>query len=320
MENALSDRNPSNNPQQTEPWPSLPFDAWQDTCATLHMWTQIVGKIRLVQTPWTNHSWHATLYVTARGLTTSPIRYGVRTFQICFDFIDHDLIIETSDGAVRKVALRPRTVADFYHELMTTLGELGLNVKIHTKPNEVADAIPFEKDNVHGSYDADYANRFWRALVRADCVLKQFRARFIGKCSPVHLFWGGLDLAVTRFSGRTAPEHPGGIPNLPDWITREAYSHEVSSCGFWPGGAPLPSPVFYSYAYPEPQGYSTAPVRPGGAAYHPTLREFILPYDEVRQAQSPDATLLEFLQTSYEAAADLGNWDRSALEQKRLPL
>jgi hypothetical protein len=306
--------------QQTEAWPSLPFDAWKDTCATLHMWMQIVGKIRLVQTPWINHSWHVTLYVTARGLTTSPIRHGARTFQIDFDFIDHQLIIETSDDAVRTVALRPRTVADFYHELMSTLGELGLNVKIHTRPNEVVDAIPFDKDYVHASYDADYANRFWRALVQAHRVLLQFRARFIGKCSPVHLFWGAPDLAVTRFSGRTAPEHLGGVPNLPDWVAREAYSHEVGSCGFWPGGAALPQPVFYAYAYPEPPGFSTAPVRPGSAAYNSTLREFILPYDDVRQAQSPDAMLLEFLQSSYEAAADLGRWDRAALEQKRLPI
>jgi hypothetical protein len=233
------------------------------------------------------------------------------------DFIDHQLIIETSDGAVRTVALRPRSVADFYRELMSTLDELGLSVKIHTKPNEIVEAIPFEHDDMHASYDAEYANRFWRALVQADRVLKQFRARYIGKCSPLHMFWGSLDLAVTRFSGRTAPEHPGGIPNLPDWVTREAYSHEVSSCGFWPGGDVFPHPVFYAYAYPEPAGFSTATLPHG--TYNPALHEFVLPYDEVRQAQSPDAMLLEFLQRTYEAAANPGRWDRQALEQKALP-
>jgi hypothetical protein len=315
----MSGKNAPNESQQVKPWPDLPFGEWQDTCATLHMWIQIVGKIRLVQTPWINHSWHATLYVTARGLTTSPIPHGERAFQMDFDFIDHELLILTSDGAMRSIALRPRTVADFYRELTSTLDQLGLKVRIHTRPNEVADAIPFEQDNVHQSYDADYANRFWRALVQAERVLTRFRAGFIGKCSPVHLFWGSLDLAVTRFSGRPAPEHPGGIPNLPDWVTREAYSHEVSSCGFWPGGAALPDPVFYAYAYPEPAGFSTARIRPGNAAFHATLREYVLPYNHVRQAQSPDATVLEFLQSSYEAAADLGHWDRPALEQKRIP-
>jgi Family of unknown function (DUF5996) len=303
----------------SDSWPSLPFQEWKDTYATLHMWTQIVGKIRLVHTPWINHSWHTTLYVTSRGLTTSPIPYGIRTFQIDFDFIDHKLLIQTSDGGVKATLLAPRSVADFYNELFAALAELNLRVTINTMPNEVATPIPFDKDKEHASYDAHYANLFWRALVQADRVFKQFRARFIGKCSPVHLFWGGFDLAVTRFSGRRAPEHPGGIPHLPDWITREAYSHEVSSCGFWPGNEQMPYPLFYSYAYPEPDGFSTASVGPAGSGYSSELREFIFPYDEVRQSASPDRALLEFLQSSYQAAANSGSWDRSELERtKRL--
>ena len=297
-------------------WPSLELKAWQDTYATLHMWTQIVGKIRLVHTPWVNHSWHVTLYPTARGLTTSPMPCGKRTFQIDFDFIDHRLLINTSDGTIKMMALRPRSVADFYEELFSILQQLGLAVSIHKTPNEVVDAIPFDQDQVHASYDAEYANRFWRALVQADRVFKKFRAGFIGKCSPVHFFWGSCDLAVTRFSGRTAPEHPGGIPNCPDWVTREAYSHELSSCGFWPGGGALPYPVFYAYAYPEPAGFRSALGRPGSAFYDSTFHEFVLPYEEGRQAASPDAVLLAFLQGSYDAAADLGKWDRSALERR----
>jgi hypothetical protein len=279
------------------------------------MWTQIVGKIRLVQSPWVNHSWHTTLYLTSRGLTTSPIPHGNRTFEIYFDFIDHKLLIQTNDGKNESMSLVPRSVADFYNELFAKLAKLDLQVKIHTTPNEVATPIPFEKDYEHASYDAEYANRFWRALVQADRVFKQFRARYIGKCSPVHFFWGSFDLAVTRFSGRRAPEHPGGIPHLPDWVTREAYSHEVSSCGFWPGSEQMPQSVFYAYAYPEPEGFSTATVRPGGAGYNSGLREFIFPYDEVRQSTSPDKVLLEFLQSSYEAAADFGAWHRSGLER-----
>lgn len=298
-----------------EPWPSLDFDAWKDTCATLHLWTQVVGKIRLVQTPWVNHSWHVPLYLTARGLTTSPIPHGVRTFQVDFDFIAHRLLVQASDGAVNEMTLRPCPVADFYAALMSTLAEIGLDVKIRTTPNEIADAIPFEQDRVHAAYDAQYANRFWRVLVQADRVFKEFRARFIGKCSAVHFFWGSFDLAVTRFSGRTAPEHPGGIPNLPDRVAREAYSHEVSSCGFWPGGEALPCPVFYAYAYPEPPGFGTTPLMPGKARYDTALREFVMPYDEVRKAESPDATLLEFLQGSYEACAAHGKWDRASLER-----
>ncbi|HEX8088149.1 MAG TPA: DUF5996 family protein [Blastocatellia bacterium] len=309
----------SGSAHAADQWPSLPFQEWEDTYATLHMWAQVVGKIRLIQTPWINHSWHATLYVTSRGLTTSPIPYGGRTFQINFDFIDHSLLIQTSQGEVKTMQLSPRPVADFYAELFDKLAELNLKVKIHTTPNEVATPIPFEKDHAHASYDADHANRFWRALVQADRVFKQFRARFIGKCSPVHFFWGSFDLAVTRFSGRRAPQHPGGVPHLPDWVAREAYSHEVSSCGFWPGSAQTPEPVFYAYAYPEPEGFSNATVRPKGAAYNSGLREFIFPYDEVRQASSPDEALLEFLQSSYEAAADLGAWNRPELERPLLP-
>lgn len=303
----------------TEIWPRLPFEEWKDTYATLHMWTQIVGKIRLVQTPWVNHSWHVTFYVTPRGITTAPIPHGTRTFQIDFDFIDHQLVIQASDGAVRTMTLRPVSVADFYGELMTMLRDLELAVSIVTKPNEVEPAIPFERDHTHAAYNASYANRFWRVLLQSDRVLKEFRSRFIGKCSPVHFFWGGFDLAVTRFSGRPAPQHPGGVPNLPDSVAREAYSHEVSSCGFWPGGGPLPMPVFYAYSYPEPDGFKEAPVRPDGAFYHPDLREFILPYDQVQQAKSPDNVLLEFLQSTYEAAANLGAWDRRALERQESP-
>ena len=296
-------------------WPSLSYEEWKETYATLHMWTQIVGKIRLVQTPWINHSWHVTLYVTPRGLTTATIPHGTRSFQIDFDFVDHRLVIESSDGAARTLALTPRSVASFHEELFAKLGELGLETRINTTPNEVADAVPFERDYGHAAYDAEYANRFWRALVQVDRVFQQFRARYLGKSSPVHFFWGSFDLAVTRFSGRTAPEHPGGIPNLPDWVTREAYSHEVSSCGFWPGGDAMPQPVFYSYAYPEPDGFRERPLRPDAARYDTTMKEYLLPYDDVRSSASPDETLLEFAQSTYEAAADAGKWDRAALEQ-----
>jgi hypothetical protein len=298
-----------------EAWPALSLEAWSDTCATLHMWTQIAGKIRLAKSPWVNHSWHVTLYVTATGLTTSAIPYDTRTFQIDFDFIRHHLIIESSDGGVGSFPLQPQSVAAFYRRLMQEMGSLDLSVDIHKKPNEVVDAIRFDQDESHSAYDPEYANRFWRILVQADRVFKQFRGRFIGKCSPVHFFWGAPDLAVTRFSGRRAPEHPGGVPNLPDRVAREAYSHEVSSCGFWPGGGPILYPVFYSYAYPEPDDFSTARVKPGEAFYSTDLREFILPYDAVRQSESPDDTLLDFLQTTYEAAADLAKWDRNALER-----
>jgi hypothetical protein len=300
-------------------WPSLPLEEWKDTYATLHMLTQIVGKIRLAQSPWINHSWHVTLYVTARGLTTSPIPYGERTFQIDFDFIDHQVIVQTSGGHSGRIALQPQSVATFYSRLMAELDKLDLHVDIHRVPNEISDPTPFDEDETHRVYDAGYANRFWRVLVQADRVFGKFRARFVGKCSPVHFFWGAPDLAVTRFSGRQAPKHPGGIPNLPDWVTREAYSEEVSSCGFWPGGGPIPYAAFYSYAYPAPQDFSAASVKPDGAFYSSDLQEFVLPYDMVREAASPDDTLLEFLQTTYEAAANLGEWNRSSLERKDHP-
>ena len=302
-----------------EAWPSLPLEAWSETCATLHMWMQIVGKVRLAQCPWVNHSWHVTLYVTARGLTTSPIPYGTRTFQIDFDFIDHRLTVQSSDGGLGGFPLQPQSVAVFYRRLMEEMGKLDLHVDIHKKPNEVPDPIPFDQDESHAAYDREYANRFWQVLVQADRVFKEFRARFIGKCSPVHFFWGAPDLAVTRFSGRRAPEHPGGVPNLPDRVTREAYSHEVSSCGFWPGGGPIPYPAFYSYAYPEPAWFSKALIKPDAAFYSPDLREFILAYDIVRQSESPDDTLLDFLQTTYEAAANLAKWDRASLERSYDP-
>jgi hypothetical protein len=300
-------------------WPALPLGAWSDTYAALHLWTQVVGKVRLAQTTWVNHSWHVTLYVTARGLTTSPIPHGTRTFDIEFDFVDHHVTIGSSDGRVQHVPLEPQSVATFYARLMDALAALDLPVRIHTRPNEIADVIPFDRDEAHRAYDRESASRFWRLLVQADRVLKIFRSSFRGKCSPVHFFWGGADLAVTRFSGRPAPEHPGGIPNLPDWVAREAYSHEVSSCGFWAGGGPIAYPVFYSYAYPEPPGFPDARVRPDEAFYSQELREFLLPYDRVRLADSPDDTLLEFLQSTYEAAATLAKWDRQSLERPSDP-
>jgi hypothetical protein len=303
------------NPPAGQSWPALPLAAWKETCATLHMWLQIVGKVRLVQSPWTNHQWHVTLYVTARGLDTSPIPYGDSAFEIEFDFVRHELVVYAVDGRVARMALEAQSTASFYAKLTALMAELGIAVRINCKPNEVAEAISFDQDVVHCAYDADYANRFWRILVQADRVFKEFRARFIGKCSPVHFFWGGPDLAVTRFSGRRAPRHPGGIPNLPDWITREAYSHEVSSCGFWPGGGAVPYAAFYSYAYPAPEGFAAARVCPSAASYNGELGEFILPYDAVREADDPDRVLLEFLQSTYEAAADLGRWDRAALER-----
>jgi hypothetical protein len=279
------------------------------------MWTQIVGKIRLSQSPWVNHSWHVTLYVTSRGLTTLPVPYENQMFQIDFDFIAHRLTISLNDGRTGGLPLQPQTVRAFYMKIMDEMRKLGLDVKINKRPCEVVDAIPFDQDGTHGAYDPEYANRFWRILLQANRLFGLFRARFIGKSSPVHFFWGAPDLAVTRFSGRRAPEHPGGIPNLADRVTREAYSHEVSSCGFWPGGGPISYPAFYSYAYPEPSGFSSAPIKPDSAFYSMDLREFILPYDAVARANSPDGVLLDFLQTTYEAAANLGSWDRGALEK-----
>jgi hypothetical protein len=298
-------------------WPELNYADWKDTCATLHMWTQIVGKVRLTLSPWTNHSWHVTLFVNSRGLTTSLIPHQRDAFEIRFDFIDHRLRILKTDGAIKSIELKPRSVADFYKEVMNALDELHLTVKIDTTPNEIVNPIPFEKDEQHRRYDPEYANRFWRVLVQADRVFKQFRSRFCGKCSPVHFFWGSFDFAVTRFSGRQAPPHPGGIPHLPDAITREAYSQEVSSLGFWPGADVMPQPLFYSYAYPEPAGFAQAKVKPDTASYNTQLREFTLPYDAVRTANSPDEALLDFAQTTYDAASVLGKWDRAALEEKK---
>lgn len=295
-------------------WPALPLDKWSDTYATLHLWTQIAGKIRLVESPWLNHSWSVTFYVTPSGITTGPIPHGDRTFQIDFDFVDHRLVIRTGEGRTGGFPLEPQSVATFYRRLMDELEKLDLRIEIYRKPNEVGDPIPFDQDETHKSYDPEYANRFWRILVQADRVMKDFRARYTGKASPVHLFWGALDLAVTRFSGRPAPEHPGGIPNMSDAVTREAYSQEVSSCGFWPGGGAVPYAVFYSYAYPTPAGFSKAPVGPAAAFYSADLGEFILPYDAVREADSPDAALMEFFQSTYEAAANLAGWDRKSLE------
>ncbi len=295
-------------------WPDIPFEPWKDTCATVHLWTQIVGKYRLACAPWLNHSWHATLYVTARGLTTSPIPVAGRSVQFDFDFVDHKLAGSTSDGGAKTFALEPMTVAEFHRRFLALTDDLGVRTSFNGVPNEVSDPIAFVHDTTHAAYDADAVNRYWRALVQADRVLQEFRTGFLGKVSPVHLFWGSFDLAVTRFSGRAAPLHPGGIPGLPDAITREAYSHEVSSAGFWPGGGPVDYPAFYSYAYPAPPGFPAQRVTPEAAFFLEKAGEFILPYDAVRTAADPDQTLLGFLETTYEAAARLGNWERNSLE------
>ena len=295
-------------------WPELPTAAWRETCATLHLFTQIVGKIRLKRSPWLNHSWHVALYVTGRGLSSSPIPDGSRSFQIDFDFIAHDLRISTSDGAQRQFALSGQSVASFYKAIMAALGELGIEVAIDETPNELPDPIEFSEDTQHASYDPDAVRRLFQILVNADRVFKQFRTCFLGKASPVHFFWGSFDLAVTRFSGRRAPRHPGGVPHLPDAVASEAYSHEVSSAGFWPGSGAIDYPAFYSYAYPEPPGYRATKIRPDAAFFSETLGEFILPYDAVRIAADPDKALLEFLQSTYEAAANCAKWDREALE------
>ena len=295
-------------------WPELSLAAWKETCATLQLWTQIVGKIRLAQTPWLNHSWHVPLYVTARGLTTSPVPHGSRVFEMHFDFLDHVLRIDTADGARRGIALKPRTVADFHAAVMHALAELELPVTITDYPCEIAGAVALSTDGVHAAYDADYAQRFWRVLLQADRIMKRFRTGFIGKSSPVHFFWGSFDLAVTRFSGRRAPLFTGKAPRVADAIMREAYSHEVSSAGFWPGGNGIDYPAFYSYAYPAPPGFREAALRPTEAFYSDTLGEFLLPYEAVRRAPDADAMLLAFFQSTYEAAANSGGWDRSALE------
>jgi hypothetical protein len=298
-------------------WPPLPLAAWRDTYATLHMWSQIVGKTRLALSPAENHWWHIALYVTPRGLTTSAMPYGSRTLAVEFDFLDHHVYVRTSDGAVRALPLAPQTVAEFYAVYREALRSLELEVPIYPVPVEVETAIPFAEDRTHRAYDADAVQRWWRALVQADRVLKRFRGRFLGKQSPVHFFWGSFDLAVTRFSGRTAPRHPGGAPNCPNYVMEEAYSRECASCGFWPGGGAFAEPAFYAYAYPEPAGYSVHPVRSDGAFYHPEAREFILPYEAVRRSRDPDQALLQFLQSAYEGAADLALWDRGSVD--RLP-
>jgi uncharacterized protein DUF5996 len=300
-----------------ESWLPLPLEPWEETCNTLHLWTQIVGKTRLALAPMQNHWWQVPLYLTARGLGTSPIPYFERAFEVDFDFIDHRLMVRSSDGATATLELAPQSVADFYRRYLDLLRSLGIELKIRPVPNEVQSPLPFDQDQVHGSYDPDAAWRFWRVLVQADRVLKEFRGRFVGKCSPVHFWWGSFDLACTRFSGRTAPPHPGGIPNLPDWVTREAYSHECISAGWWPGngGGPVREPAFYAYAYPEPPGCPQAAIRPAQASYHPLLREWILPYAALLSAPSPDSLLLDFFASTYEAAARLGGWDQGALEQ-----
>jgi hypothetical protein len=291
-------------------WPELPLQAWKDTYATLHMWTQIIGKIRLALCPKLNHWWEVALYVTSRGLTTSPIPYDRGIFEIQFDFIHHKLLIQTSQGEERVIALAPRPVADFYREFMECLASLGIRVKIWRMPVEVPNPIAFDEDTEHASYDPEYANRFWRILVFTDEIFKGFRSRFIGKCSPVHFFWGSFDLAVTRFSGRRAPARAGA-----DSITREAYSHEVISAGFWPGGGDIQGPAFYAYAAPEPAGFAEAHIGPAKAFYHSQMHEFFLTYDDVRRASSPKTALLEFLQSTYDAGANLGNWNRPELER-----
>ena len=296
---------------QPECWPSLQLDSWKDTYVTLHMWTQMVGKVRLRLTPLVNHWWNVPLYVTARGLTTSRIPYEQRAFELWFDFIGHALVLETSDGILKKLPLAPRSVAEFYEEFMGMLHSAGIYVKIWRMPVEIPNPIPFDQDRVHHSYDAQSVERFWRILLSVDSVFNQFRSRFIGKSSPVHFFWGSFDLAVSRFSGRRAPERPGA-----DSMTREAYSHEVSSVGFWPGGGDVKDAAFYSYMAPEPQGFKSALVRPRAAYYDKQLGEFLLMFEEVRKAESATTSLLEFCQSTYEAGARLGNWDRAALERQ----
>ena len=297
-------------PDSPECWPSLPLDAWKDTYATLHMWTQIVGKVRLVMTPLVNHWWNVPLYVTARGLTTSRIPYGARAFELRFDFLAHQLVLETSEGTVRSLGLGPRTVAEFYESCMAMLRNDSIDVRIWPMPVEVPNPIPFDQDTVHTAYDPAMAERFWRILLSVDAVFQDFRSEFIGKVSPVHFFWGSFDLAVTRFSGRRAPERPGA-----DRITREAYSHEVSSVGFWPGGGNVTGAAFYSYAAPSPAGFAEARVRPEAARWDTGLGEFMLMYDDVRTSTSPSRALLEFCRSTYQAAARFGQWDRGALER-----
>ncbi|MGC1452098.1 MAG: DUF5996 family protein [Candidatus Sulfotelmatobacter sp.] len=295
--------------------PALPLESWKDTLATVHMWTQVVGKVRLKLCPLVNHFWNVPFYVTPRGMTTGAMPYAQGAVEVRFDFIENKLLIETSEGRAAAIALKPQSVAEFYKKFMDALVGLGVTVSIWTTPCEIPDPIPFEQDHLHAAYDPEAVRKFWRILIWVDQILQEFRAGFLGKVSPVHFFWGSFDLAVTRFSGRRAPERPGA-----DSITREAYSHEVSSAGFWPGGSDIPGPAFYSYAAPEPAGFSQRSVRPQAAFYHPQLKEFLLMYDDVRTAGSPKTALMEFLQSTYDAAADTGNWDRRALERELLPL
>jgi hypothetical protein len=295
-------------------WPDIPYDAWRETCAGLHLYTQIIGKYRLARTPWVNHSWHATLYVNARGLTSSVVPDGPGGIELELDLIDHVVIGTATDGRVARFAIGPMSVADFHEQFLDLIRALGGTPELHGRPNEVADPVPFPQDKLRRPYDAEAVTRFFRALVQVDRVLKHFRTGYLGKVSPVHMFWGSFDMAVTRFSGRRAPPHPGGIPSLPDEVTREAYSHEVSSAGFWPGGGAIKDPAFYSYAYPAPTGFAQTRVVPVEAYYSSELAEFVLPYDAVRLARDPEATLMAFLQSTYNAAADLGAWDRPALE------
>jgi Family of unknown function (DUF5996) len=299
-------------------WPALPIDAWKDTRDTLHMWTQIAGKVRLALTPRVNHWWNAALHVSARGLTTGTIPYGERVFEIEFDFLEHELVIKTCDPASRTLPLGPCTVADFYHEFMAALHALKIDVKIWKMPVEVADPIPFDQDRVHAAYDKEYARNFWRALISVDDVFNVFRSRFVGKSSPVHFFWGSFDLAVTRFSGRPAPPRNDPDPILRK-IMQEAYSHEVISAGWWTGGGEIKDAAFYCYAAPEPEGFAKQKVRPETALYQQQLGEFLLLYEDVRRSSSPTATLLDFLESTYEAGATLGKWDRRALERQPEP-
>ncbi len=297
-------------------WPALPLAGWRDTLATVHMWTQVVGKTRLALAPMENHWWQCTLYVTERGLTTTPMPSGERLLTVDFDFIDHLLVMRTADGAVRSFPLGGLSVAQFHAQYTQAQHALGFAPRILARPVEVEEAIPFAEDETHATYDPEAVERWWRALVQVDRVFKRFRGGFVGKQSPAHFFWGSFDLAVTRFSGQPAPRHPGGAPNCPDYVMVEAYSHACSSAGFWPGGGPVDDAAFYAYAYPEPEGYASHPFRPAAARYHAGAREFILPYEAVRTSADPDATLLDFLQSTYEAAATLGGWDRGALERR----
>ena len=295
-------------------WPDLQYDKLKDTIATVQLWTQIVGKVRLIKMPWLNHSWHVTFSVSPQGITTGGIDYENGIFELAFDFINHRLLIITSEGSNESVVLYPRTVASFYRELFDRLKALNIDVKIYAKPNEIDPAIPFEEDSIHQSYDKEQINLFWKALLKIEPVFNKFRARFSGKCSPVHFFWGGFDLAVTRFSGREAPKHPGGAPNIPLKVMQESYSHEVSSAGFWPGNEAFPHPAFYSYAYPTPADFGIQHVLPNEAFYSKEMGEFFLLYDDVRKAAFPEKMLMEFLQSTYDAAADTGNWDKKSLE------